>query len=153
MITKCLLSATHSLWIDYAHQDGVIITVTIFGPWVHADLEQMAPNYASGWNSKYWQVYQVLSTALCGRCKEGMLIGNLHCELGHWQLPDRLVSTLLSWTSSTPHLCSSLPTTMAAMTSRLFCKEFIFEHIWHQLLSWTPHWAEIDCLTWVCSAF
>lgn len=93
MITNACFRLHNNLWIDYAHQEGVIITVTVLDPWVHADLEQMAPNYASGWNSKYWQVYRVLSTALCGRCKGGMLIGSLHCEPGHWQLPDRLVST------------------------------------------------------------
>lgn len=84
--------------------------------WVHTVLEQMVRNYASGWNSKYWQVYRVLSTALCRRCKGGMLIGNLHCEPGHWQLPDRLVSTLLGWTSSTPLLSSLLFTTMTTLT-------------------------------------
>lgn len=146
-------SAPRSLWIDYAHQDGVIITVTILDHWMHADIEQMAPNYASGWNSKYWQVYRALSTALCRRCKGGMLIGNLHCEPGHWQLPDRLVSTLLGWTSSTPHLRSLLPSTMAPLTIWLLSKEFIFEHIWHRLLSWTPQSTEIDCRTWVHLAF
>lgn len=102
---------------------------------------QMAPNYASGWNSKYWQVYRVLSTALYGQCKGGMLIGSLHCEPDHWQLPDRLVSTLLGWTSFTPHLRFLLPTTIDPLTIWLLGEEFIFEHIWHQLLSWTPQWA------------
>lgn len=111
------------------------------------------PNYASGWNSKYWQVYRVLFAALCRRRKGGMLIGNLDREPGHRQLPDRLVSTLLGWTSSTHHLRSLFLTTMAPPTIWLLCKEFIFEHVGHQLLSWTPQSDEIDWPTWVRLAF
>ncbi|CAM4721130.1 unnamed protein product [Leuciscus chuanchicus] len=45
------------------------------------------------------------SSALCGQSREGILIGNLHCEPRHWQLPDRFMPNVLG--EHVPHLTSA----------------------------------------------
>lgn len=84
---------------------------------------------------------------------------------GHanWQPPQQARPLAAAWRtridcawanmshSQAPLHCSL--TTMATLTIGCPGQELIFEQIWHQLLSWTPQWAEIDCLTWVRLAF
>lgn len=107
----------------------------------------MALNDAFCWNSKYWQVCWMPSSALCGQSREGILIGNLHCEPRHWQLPDRFMPNVLG--EHVPHLTSAfaLANNCSKDNVNAWTRSH-FEQLWHQLWSWTPLWFEIDCLTW-----